>query len=218
MKPWETFPQDPNSSSISSNAANTIATTPSAASEMATSDINNSISATATAEEVTSTSSDSGATQTTSPNSKATGVSNDIKQAQNDIQSSSKATASPTTASAKPSGSSSSNSNSTSSSSGSGAGLIGVSSGSCGASGAVAKTTNNNGPNGSQSWLNCGLSKSKPDSPWVSNLFDLKFFTTTEICFLTGPTTDQSRADQDNDVDGCFTDVKFYLQDLFPIR
>lgn len=39
--------------------------------------------------------------------------------------------------------------------------LIGFASGSCGNSGAT-----NDEPNGSQDWLNCGISKSSPDSGW----------------------------------------------------
>ena len=48
-----------------------------------------------------------------------------------------------------------------------GNGLIGYVDEKCGPSGATAKPTKSSGPNGSQEWLNCGLSMSEPDSPWV---------------------------------------------------
>ncbi|GAA6012746.1 hypothetical protein JCM8202_003432 [Rhodotorula sphaerocarpa] len=48
-----------------------------------------------------------------------------------------------------------------------GPGLIGFSDPTCGSSGAVTESSNSAGPNGSEDWLNCGLSKDKPDSPWT---------------------------------------------------
>lgn len=50
---------------------------------------------------------------------------------------------------------------------GGGTGLIGYVDEKCGPSGAVANPTESSGPNGSQEWLNCGLSETEPDSPWV---------------------------------------------------
>lgn len=50
---------------------------------------------------------------------------------------------------------------------GGGKGLIGYVDEKCGPSGATAKPTESSGPHGSQEWLNCGLSKPEPDSPWV---------------------------------------------------
>ncbi|GAA5968077.1 hypothetical protein JCM8115_000022 [Rhodotorula mucilaginosa] len=50
---------------------------------------------------------------------------------------------------------------------GGGTGLIGYVDEKCGPSGAVANPTESSGPNGSQEWLNCGLSETEPDSPWT---------------------------------------------------
>jgi hypothetical protein len=50
---------------------------------------------------------------------------------------------------------------------GGGRGLLGYMDEKCGPSGAVANPTESSGPNGSQEWLNCGLSETEPDSPWV---------------------------------------------------
>ncbi|POY73696.1 hypothetical protein BMF94_3233 [Rhodotorula taiwanensis] len=48
-----------------------------------------------------------------------------------------------------------------------GEGLVGYVDEKCGPSGAVAKSTKDKGPNGSEDWLNCGLSKDEPDAPWT---------------------------------------------------
>lgn len=48
-----------------------------------------------------------------------------------------------------------------------GEGLIGYEDERCGPSRAVHEVTQSSGPNGSQDWLNCGLSRSQPDAPWV---------------------------------------------------
>ncbi|KAK4057881.1 hypothetical protein OIO90_001100 [Microbotryomycetes sp. JL221] len=47
-----------------------------------------------------------------------------------------------------------------------GKGLIGYSDSRCGASGATSDSTDSTGPNGSESFLNCGMSKSSPDGEW----------------------------------------------------
>lgn len=49
-----------------------------------------------------------------------------------------------------------------------GSGLFGVSDDKCGASGATEESSASGGPNGSEDWLNCGISKESPDSGWVS--------------------------------------------------
>ncbi|BGP13744.1 hypothetical protein JCM10213v2_001682 [Rhodosporidiobolus nylandii] len=80
-----------------------------------------------------------------------------------------------TAASALPSSSSSLSASSASSTSGSsssagdgaGSGLFGVSDNVCGDSGAVDEPVAGGGPNGAQAWLNCGLSKDKPDGKWT---------------------------------------------------
>ncbi|GAA6004738.1 hypothetical protein JCM10207_000998 [Rhodosporidiobolus poonsookiae] len=54
-----------------------------------------------------------------------------------------------------------------SSSGGSGSGMFGVTDDTCGESGAVEEPVAGGGPNGSQDWLNCGLSKDSPDSKWT---------------------------------------------------
>ncbi|KAM0788801.1 hypothetical protein ACM66B_002889 [Microbotryomycetes sp. NB124-2] len=64
------------------------------------------------------------------------------------------------------SGGSSSSSGNSGSSSSSGKGLIGYTDSRCGPSGATAETTNSGGPNGAESWLNCGMSQSSPDGEW----------------------------------------------------
>ncbi|KAM0792295.1 hypothetical protein ACM66B_004984 [Microbotryomycetes sp. NB124-2] len=53
------------------------------------------------------------------------------------------------------------------SSSGSGPGMFGVKDPVCGDSGAVEKSGPGVGPNGAQSWLNCGLSEKDKNSPWT---------------------------------------------------
>ncbi|KAK4058851.1 hypothetical protein OIO90_000297 [Microbotryomycetes sp. JL221] len=50
---------------------------------------------------------------------------------------------------------------------GSGPGLFGVVDPVCGESGAVEESSPGQGPNGSQNWLNCGLSESNKESPWT---------------------------------------------------
>ncbi|KAK4055666.1 hypothetical protein OIV83_000212 [Microbotryomycetes sp. JL201] len=72
------------------------------------------------------------------------------------------------------SSSSGSDSNSGSGSNGSGGGgssssgksLVGYTDSRCGPSGATAQSTNSAGPNGAESWLNCGMSQSSPDGEW----------------------------------------------------
>ncbi|KDE07913.1 hypothetical protein MVLG_01823 [Microbotryum lychnidis-dioicae p1A1 Lamole] len=54
----------------------------------------------------------------------------------------------------------------TSKSNGDGPGLFGVSTSQCGASGATEAITKSSGPNGAESWLNCGFSTSNPNSGW----------------------------------------------------
>ncbi|GAA5994418.1 uncharacterized protein JCM10292_002054 [Rhodotorula paludigena] len=48
-----------------------------------------------------------------------------------------------------------------------GEGLMLFTDSACGASGATDETSDAGGPNGAQAWLNCGLSKSKPDAGWT---------------------------------------------------
>ncbi|GAA5894733.1 hypothetical protein JCM6882_006668 [Rhodosporidiobolus microsporus] len=78
--------------------------------------------------------------------------------------SSSTATATATASGDSPSSTSSSSSGK---SGGDGAGLFGVSDDTCGDSGAVEEPVAGGGPNGSQEWLNCGISKDKPDGKWT---------------------------------------------------
>ncbi|GAA5848187.1 hypothetical protein JCM8547_004436 [Rhodosporidiobolus lusitaniae] len=65
------------------------------------------------------------------------------------------------------SSSSAASSSSFSTSGGSGSGLFGVTDPTCGDSGAVDEPVAGGGPNGAQSWLNCGLSKEEPDGKWT---------------------------------------------------
>lgn len=75
------------------------------------------------------------------------------------------------TSGASPASSSTSIASASSSQSGngvtSGPGLFGVTDPVCGPSGAAKESTPGKGPNGAQSWLNCGLSKDKPTSSWT---------------------------------------------------
>ncbi|SCV70696.1 BQ2448_3458 [Microbotryum intermedium] len=67
----------------------------------------------------------------------------------------------------KNSGSGSSGTVFTSNNNGDGPGLFGVSTSQCGASGATESITKSSGPNGAESWLNCGFSPSNPNSGWT---------------------------------------------------
>ncbi|GAA5866437.1 hypothetical protein JCM3774_004683 [Rhodotorula dairenensis] len=62
-----------------------------------------------------------------------------------------------------------------------GKGLIGYEDERCGPSGAVAEVTVSSGPNGSEKWLNCGLSKAKPDSPWTPPFIKLSQIRTVSL-------------------------------------
>ncbi|BGP31348.1 hypothetical protein JCM10296v2_003112 [Rhodotorula toruloides] len=55
----------------------------------------------------------------------------------------------------------------TSTASSKGSGLFGVSDDKCGSSGATEESSASGGPNGSEAWLNCGISKKSPDSGWT---------------------------------------------------
>ncbi|GAA5986520.1 hypothetical protein JCM10908_003784 [Rhodotorula pacifica] len=64
---------------------------------------------------------------------------------------------------------------------GGGEGLIGYKDEKCGPSGAVAQASESAGPNGSEEWLNCGLSKEEPDSPWTPPMIKLEQLKTLSL-------------------------------------
>ncbi|GAA5979148.1 hypothetical protein JCM11641_008441 [Rhodosporidiobolus odoratus] len=64
---------------------------------------------------------------------------------------------------------------------GTGAGMFGVSDDTCGDSGAVDEPVEGGGPNGAQSWLNCGLSKDKPDSKWTPPHIEISALKSVEL-------------------------------------
>ncbi|GAA5898289.1 hypothetical protein JCM5296_001334 [Sporobolomyces johnsonii] len=62
-----------------------------------------------------------------------------------------------------------------------GTGLFGVSDPTCGASGASSNSTTSGGPNGAESWLNCGLSKSDKTSAWTPPTIHLSQIRTLDL-------------------------------------
>ncbi|PRQ75226.1 Lysozyme-like domain-containing protein [Rhodotorula toruloides] len=62
-----------------------------------------------------------------------------------------------------------------------GSGLFGVSDDKCGSSGATEDSTASGGPNGSEDWLNCGISKASPDSGWTPPTISLSSIRTISL-------------------------------------
>ncbi|BGO90874.1 hypothetical protein NBRC10512_002376 [Rhodotorula toruloides] len=62
-----------------------------------------------------------------------------------------------------------------------GSGLFGVSDDKCGASGATEESSASGGPNGSEDWLNCGISKESPDSGWTPPTISLSSIRTISL-------------------------------------
>ncbi|BGP07307.1 hypothetical protein JCM10049v2_003138 [Rhodotorula toruloides] len=60
-------------------------------------------------------------------------------------------------------------------------GLFGVSDDKCGASGATEESSASGGPNGSEDWLNCGISKESPDSGWTPPTISLSSIRTISL-------------------------------------
>ncbi|GAA6029342.1 hypothetical protein JCM8097_003628 [Rhodosporidiobolus ruineniae] len=82
-------------------------------------------------------------------------------------------TASSAAAATKSASATASSAAASSSSGGAGSGLFGVTDATCGDSGAVDEPVAGGGPNGSQEWLNCGLSKDNPDGKWTPPHIDI---------------------------------------------
>ncbi|BGP47379.1 hypothetical protein JCM10450v2_003231 [Rhodotorula kratochvilovae] len=72
-------------------------------------------------------------------------------------------------------------SSSSSGSRGGGKGLFGVSDSTCGASGATRESSKDGGPNGSEEWLNCGISKGEADSGWTPPTIHLSQIRTLDL-------------------------------------